>query len=218
MRKIKSIFLCIYQNLSDKKNTFLYLLIIGVFVHLILASNKTIAQEDYFGRFIGNIVSEWQSDGRGMKLIRDFSFEDPDGIVWVAPAGVVINGASIPKSLWSLLGSPFSGKHREASVIHDAACRSKDKSWQDVHMAFYYALRTSGISIARAKILYAAVYHFGPRWMLEDTETVATRSINPIQQAPDIDKEEFSKLADQINNSESKNINFSLEDIRNHQF
>ncbi len=33
-----------------------------------------------------------------------------------------------------------------------------------VHRTFYTAMRASSVDVWRAKVMYAAVYHFGPRW------------------------------------------------------
>jgi hypothetical protein len=117
-----------------------------------------------WGEFIGKVVVEWLPDGRNMKLMESFAYVDPYGQKWNAPAGSVINGASIPQFAWSIIGGPFEGKYREASVIHDVACRNKDRPWQDVHEAFYMAMLASGVDPLKAKVMYAAVYHFGPRW------------------------------------------------------
>ena len=117
-----------------------------------------------WGEFIGKVVVEWLPDGRNMKLVEQFAYVDPRGRKWNAPAGSVVNGASIPQFAWSIIGGPFEGKYREASVIHDVACKNKDRPWQDVHEAFYTAMLASGVEILRAKVIYAAVYHFGPRW------------------------------------------------------
>ena len=118
------------------------------------------------GKFVGKVVTEWlDEDGRKMKLIEPFLYVDPDGSEWNAPIGWVIDGASIPKVAWSVIGGPFEGKYRNASVIHDVACDQKTRPWVDVHRAFYNAMLTGGVDATKAKIMYAAVYHFGPRWI-----------------------------------------------------
>jgi hypothetical protein len=49
-------------------------------------------------------------------------------------------------------------------VIHDFYCDSKKRSWQDTHKVFYYAMRAANVDEKTAKIMYGAVYLFGPRW------------------------------------------------------
>jgi hypothetical protein len=101
-----------------------------------------------------------------MTLLEDFSYTDPDRLEWKAPKGSVTDGASIPQSAWSIMGGPFEGPYRLAAVIHDAACVRKDRSWEATHLVFYQAMLTAHVDSVKAKIMYAAVYHFGPRWTL----------------------------------------------------
>src|SRR6266536_2172098 len=77
--------------------------------------------ESKWGYFDGNPVTKWNEDGRTMTLITELRYTDPQGVVWVAPIGSVVDGASIPRYLWSIMGGPFEGKYRNASVLHDVA-------------------------------------------------------------------------------------------------
>jgi Protein of unknown function (DUF1353) len=117
-----------------------------------------------FGRFKGDVIALWLSDGRNMQLTQRFAYVDPRGKEWVAPKDSVVNGASIPGSLWSVVGGPYEGQYRQASVIHDVACEEMTSSWEDVHLMFYEACRCGGVSQGKAKTMYYAVYNFGPRW------------------------------------------------------
>jgi Protein of unknown function (DUF1353) len=121
--------------------------------------------KENFGKFIGRVAAAWvDASEREMILIEPFGYIDPDGNQWDSPAGSVIDGASIPKFAWSYIGGPFEGKHRNASVIHDVACEQKQRPWDKTHEIFYYAMRASGVGYVLANTMYAAVYHFGPRW------------------------------------------------------
>lgn len=126
-----------------------------------------------FGRFEGRVIAEWTGDGRNMRLIEDFAYIDGTGRIWRAPAGSIINGASIPQAFWSFIGGPFEGPYRNASVIHDVACEDQSASWEDVHRAFYDACRCGGVSDSKAKLMYWAVYRFGPRWEATPSAAVA---------------------------------------------
>jgi len=125
---------------------------------------STLAEDGAYGKFVGRIVAEWHSDGRQMKLLENFQYIGPDRTAWNAPAGSVVDGASIPQFAWSIIGGPFEGRYRDASVIHDIACDEKSRSWQSVHQAFYTAMLARGVDVVQAKVMYAAVYHLGPRW------------------------------------------------------
>jgi Protein of unknown function (DUF1353) len=112
----------------------------------------------------GKILAEWLEDGRKMKLLADYTYTDPAAASWLAPSGAEIDGASIPRFLWSFIGGPFEGKYRKASVVHDVACDEKRHDWRDVHRMFHNAMLCSGVEPLKAKVMYGAVYACGPRW------------------------------------------------------
>jgi hypothetical protein len=118
-------------------------------------------------RFIGEVRTEWLTEpgpDRWMILINDFAFVDPNGKRWNALTGRKINGASIPRILWSLAGSPYTGDYRRASVLHDVACQDQTEPSKAVHRMFYDAMVCDGVSEAEAVEFYAAVRLFGPSW------------------------------------------------------
>ncbi len=101
--------------------------------------------------FTGKVRAEWQDDGMTMRLLDPVSFTDSNGREWIAEAGFVTDGASIPQALWSLVGSPFTGRYRVAAVLHDAA------------------YRTPGIPKAQADLMLrdAALALGCPHWLAE---------------------------------------------------
>ena len=99
-----------------------------------------------------------------MTLLNDFRYTDPQGIVWVAPAGSVVDGASIPRSLWSFMGGPFEGKYRNASVLHDVAYTMQNRPPKECDRMFYNAMRRSGVSALEAKTMYFSLLRFGRHW------------------------------------------------------
>ena len=117
-----------------------------------------------FGKFEGRVVAEWADDHRNMTLVQDFAYIEASGKRWTAPKGTVVDGASIPRAFWTVIGSPFEGPYRNASVVHDIGCEEQTESWEDVHRMFHDACRCGGASSQKAKMLYWAVYNFGPRW------------------------------------------------------
>ncbi len=99
-----------------------------------------------------------------MTLESELRYTDPEGVVWIAPAGSVVDGASIPRYLWSIMGGPFEGKYRDASVLHDVAYGHRNRPWQDCDRMFYNAMRCGGVSAVEAKTMYYALYKFGHHW------------------------------------------------------
>lgn len=113
-------------------------------------------------KFVGSPKAEWligPEEDRAMRLLEEFIFEDSSGKKWNAPSGSVIDGASIPASLWSVVGSPYTGNYRRASILHDVACdRAKTpKEREAADKMFYEACIVGGCSINQARLLYAGV-------------------------------------------------------------
>ena len=127
-------------------------------------AEQTIPGATKWGHYSGEPVTRWNPDGRTMTLLTELRYTDPQGFIWVAPAGSELDGASIPRYLWSIMGGPFEGKYRNASVLHDVAYEQKKRPWQDCDRMFYNAMRCSGVSAVEAKTMYYALYKFGHHW------------------------------------------------------
>ena len=146
-------------------------------------------------RFEGTLCTEWlvhAGPDRRMKLLQDFSFSDPRGRCWRAPAGSIIDGASIPRILWAVAGSPYTGSCRRASVLHDVACFEKTRPSREVHRMFYEAMVCDGVDRNLALEFYAAVRLFGPDWSVreqlspfDDSDAPPQRSIEQVEAALD---------------------------------
>ena len=117
-----------------------------------------------WGYYNGEPVTKWNSDGRTMTLLTELRYTDPQGEVWVAPIGSVVDGASIPRYLWSVMGGPFEGKYRNGSVLHDVAYGEHHRPSWDCDRMFYNAMRCSGVSAGEAKTMYYTLYKFGRHW------------------------------------------------------
>jgi hypothetical protein len=117
-----------------------------------------------WGSFSGPIETRWENDGRTMVLLNELRYTDPYGEVWVAPAGSRVDGASIPRVFWTIMGGPFEGKYRNASVLHDVAYEQKKKPWQEVDRMFYNAMRASGVGPVKAKTMYYSLVRHGRHW------------------------------------------------------
>ncbi len=156
------------------------------------------------GQYEGRVIVEWvEHDGsdRLVKLIEPFSYIDDNGKAWRVPAGALVDGASIPRVLWTTVGSPFVGDYRYATVIHDYYCDQKTETWQNTHRVFYDAMLTSGVSRIKAAKMYAAVRAFGPRWA-----RLSTTGLGGVDQLvydvdpPGISDERLEEVFDKIEN------------------
>jgi Protein of unknown function (DUF1353) len=131
---------------------------------LLLALIATVTDAQDLGRFKGGEpVVTMEPDGRNMRLVQPFGYVDAKGVAWDVPVGAKTDGASIPRILW-VTHPPFTGKYRAAAIIHDYYCQTRARAWRDTHQVFYDAMRTAGVVETTAKVMYGAVYNFGPRW------------------------------------------------------
>lgn len=113
-----------------------------------------------WGKFQGSVEALWlMHDGadRDMRVLKGVVYETPNKKRWEAPAGSVVNGASIPRLLWSVIGSPYVGDYRRASVVHDVACETPKVPRKAADRMFYYACRADGCGWLQAKVLYIGV-------------------------------------------------------------
>lgn len=150
--------------------------------------------EDNYGHFIGKFVAEFGNDGRKVTLLEPYSFVDPTGTEWDVPDGYKTDGASVPTALWALY-PPFTGNYRSAAVIHDYYCDTMTRSWQETHKVFYYAMRAANVDEKTAKIMYGAVYLFGPRW---GPGTQPGQHAAPIEATPERQEQVVKQLQEMV--------------------
>ena len=130
------------------------------------------ATAEDFGTFNGELVYKAvPGKERVVETVLPFSFVDTKGKIWTVPVGSEVDGASIPSAFWSLIGGPFTGKYREASVVHDHFCKAQTETWQDTHRVFYDGMRANGVDETLATTMYGAVYFRGPRWVVTKAKT-----------------------------------------------
>ena len=108
---------------------------------------------------------EMLTDGRTMRLLNPLAYEDCDGVIWHGVIGDMVDGASIPRFFGRFIGSPFVGKYRRASVIHDVYCQTRTVASWRVHRVFYRIMIEDGVARWKARIMWAAVATFGQTFM-----------------------------------------------------
>jgi hypothetical protein len=113
-----------------------------------------------YGSFSGNPRTEWlcdDGDDSNMRMLETFWYTDPHGRRWVAPKDSITNGASIPRTLWSSVGSPYTGNYRRAAIVHDVALKTPGLVRDDADTMFYFACMAGGCELMESKLLYAGV-------------------------------------------------------------
>jgi hypothetical protein len=120
-------------------------------------------QAAFSGRVIVELLGAPDHDHR-LRLLEDFSFRDAGGRLWVARAGGIVDGTTLPEAMPDWVQAPFGGRLRKASVLHDYFVAQKAEPWRDVHRMHHDANVLEGASAAAAKTEYLGLYAAGWRW------------------------------------------------------
>src|SRR2546430_7210038 len=84
----------------------------------VLSGERSESAASKWGNYNGEPVTKWNADGRTMTLLTELRYTDPQGFVWIAPIGSVVDGASIPRYLWSIMGGPLDRKSTRLNSSH----------------------------------------------------------------------------------------------------
>lgn len=102
---------------------------------------------------------------RKCRIGAPFKYVDPNGVEWLTTPPDTTDGASIPPWAQPFVGKPFDKAFIKAAVIHDHYCERQVRPWRQTHRVFFDALLESGVTEAKAKLMYYAVYLGGPKWL-----------------------------------------------------
>jgi Protein of unknown function (DUF1353) len=152
-------------------------------------------------------------------------FTDGSGVAWEAKAGLVTDGASIPGAFQPFVGAPFEEAFIRAAVIHDHYCDRHVRPWRQTHRVFYEGLIAQGLSKAKAKVMYFAVYLGGPKWIqlipgkncgkncvnaIKTTAGISGFMARPADYGPEDLSTQLKKLSDEL---EANPDSLSLEQL-----
>ncbi len=112
------------------------------------------------GQFPDPLIVRDRNGSRDWVLVEPFRYVDSFRNEIIVRAGTPWNGASIPRFFWRVFGSPFVGRHRKPSVIHDflwtealaGRCSFRHANWQ-----FWDGLRSLGVGPVKAWCMWFAV-------------------------------------------------------------
>ena len=109
------------------------------------------ASADRPGTFVGRVVTQWEADGRQMTLLEPFNLSMLGKRSGASRAVSWSMAHQYRLCSGTLIGGPFEGKYRVASIIHDYYRDVRSRPWQDVHRVFYEAMLASGVSSFRGR-------------------------------------------------------------------
>lgn len=116
--------------------------------------------------------------GSDYELAQDFYFRATVGLVWdvivhVKP-GFQTDGASIPRILWRVFGSPYDPDIFPAAIGHDALYRGEIVPRKDADLAFLKMMEESGVPERKRRLIYRGVRWFGwITWLSHTPESIA---------------------------------------------
>ena len=84
--------------------------------------------------------------------------------------GFDFDGASIPKWLWSIYGSPLNGSYVVASLIHDGLYASQKVTKSIADKIFLDVMKESNVGYIKRTSMYLAVKMFGGKDWKEASE------------------------------------------------
>lgn len=110
-------------------------------------------------QFIGTVEFK-QVDEFDWSLLNDFAYENENYII-TCKSGFVTDGCSIPKSFWSVVGSPLEGDLLSPAIIHDGLYTAMTIPRDICDELLKEMLMFNGVSVLKADLIYAAVRAFG---------------------------------------------------------
>jgi hypothetical protein len=108
--------------------------------------------------FEGDLITKLRKypiDGKWFKLVREFRYYSEEGHIWIIPAGINTDFASIPRGMRWLI--PRVGDHGMAAVMHDWLCEKKIVSRKKADQLFLECMKTSEVNWLKRRTMYFGV-------------------------------------------------------------
>ena len=87
---------------------------------------------------------------------------DGTPIIYTVPAGTPTDFASVPRIVPSLFAQAIDAI--EPAIVHDHMCQVRPFTSQVAAAVFLAAMEVSGVPWLRRRVMYRAVWTFGPQW------------------------------------------------------
>lgn len=106
--------------------------------------------------FIGKLSYDRVNE-RLRKLTKPFTYVSKRNKIYALPIGFVSDGASIPKLLWSVIGSPFTGKYEKPVWIHDWNYKTQKIKRNLADKIFYEGMVEERVSLWKRQTMWFGV-------------------------------------------------------------
>ena len=97
---------------------------------------------------------------QAFEVIQPLVYENGEVVIQVNPK-FDFDGASIPRALWSVVGSPMTDGYQRAGCLHDALYASEYFAREVCDKLFLEAMKSDGVSYIKRTAMYNAVRMFG---------------------------------------------------------
>jgi hypothetical protein len=124
---------------------------------------------------VGPIV-ELLPDGVNVAVVEAFTYVASSGIHYTVPVGQLSDGASIPRALWSVIGSPLTGRYRNIALVHDYLYRMQITSKDEADDVLLDGMRLGGCTETEYLAIYEGVHAGGQIAWNEDKNENKTTS------------------------------------------
>lgn len=108
----------------------------------------------------GDLVLNFVSRSDSSILMSDLEYQNKKYKVSVKK-GLETDGASIPKFLWSIVGSPYLGSYRKAAIIHDGLYRTHKLSKTKSDFLFLEMMKSQNVHFLKRHLIFLGVFLFG---------------------------------------------------------
>ena len=106
------------------------------------------------GKFVGK--GQW-------KLLKSFEYHSKKYGITKIPKGFIVNGASFPPLIYSIMGSPWGGRFAKPSVAHDWLYSIKHNRKKS-DLIFLEAMKVCKVPFWKRHVMFQALRLFG--WYL----------------------------------------------------
>ena len=115
------------------------------------------------------------ADGRRARLLEAFEVRLPDGRLVQVPAGFVVDFASTPRILWSIL--PPRGRYSRAAVVHDWLYRTQGVSRKYADDVFLWMMEELEVPLWKRRVMYRGVRVWGWRTWRKHAQTARANAM-----------------------------------------
>jgi hypothetical protein len=160
------------------------------------------------GGFEGRVVVEWLDDPfvPSMRTVEDFGFRQKTGKVWKVARGQVFDARGLPPLFGDLVGPPYAGGFRKASMVYESATQTMTEKWDEAQRMFFEAAVAEGVAPLDAKAMYLVLVLQGSRWELPGSRCFGSCHglSSPLEWRPVIDEAKAGELVKWVRAADPK--------------